>query len=380
MLRRLCCLCTIFVFCVERMKRVMACTHVSDTMVFLNHKVFVDNIYSLNKFFDENIEKAFVKTDLFCIAQPYDRKFGTSEHNFGEPKPKKRKKAENVDETTAKVQRNHARFLQIMERFEVTNDTQNSKALELVNDFNKQDCYEPNTTFKGANPSNFAVICKFFNQSYLIPPHCRFFNSDISNLENLLDHNERFDLIVLDPPWWNKYIRRTKAVNGKIGYNMLDNESIENIPLENYIHNDSIVIIWCTNAPTHMNAIKGKFLKKWKLRLLCKWFWVKITTNGEPVCSFKESNKKQPYEQIFVATSENNAKWNLPPERFIYSVPSAFHSNKPPLIDLFSDLLPEHPKCLEIFARNTYPNFTSIGSEVLKLQNAKLFEILESIR
>lgn len=44
-----------------------------------------------------------------------------------------------------------------------------------------------------------------------------------------------------------------------------------------------------------------------------------------------------------------------------------------PLADLFKQLLPSTPKCLEIFARYLLPNFTSIGNEVLKMQNRKLF-------
>ena len=42
--------------------------------------------------------------------------------------------------------------------------------------------------------------------------------------------------------------------------------------------------------------------------------------------------------------------------------------------DLFKNLLPETPKCLEIFARSLQANFTSIGLEVLRLQNARIFK------
>lgn len=49
------------------------------------------------------------------------------------------------------------------------------------------------------------------------------------------------------------------------------------------------------------------------------------------------------------------------------------------LADLFESLLPERPKCLEIFARNVYPNFTSVGTEVLKLQNANLFDVVKRV-
>ncbi|XP_062545368.1 uncharacterized protein LOC134211962 isoform X2 [Armigeres subalbatus] len=105
------------------------------------------------------------------------------------------------------------------------------------------------------------------------------------------------------------------------------------------------------------------------------WFWTKVTEHGMPVCSFNETTKKQPYERLFIAVSSDSSIKNIPRERYIFSVPCAIHSNKPPLLDLFADLLPERPKCLELFARNVYPNFTSIGTEVLKLQNSRLFQL-----
>ena len=182
---------------------------------------------------------------------------------------------------------------------------------------------------------------------------------------------------------------------------MLENKDICEIPLENYLNEDGLVVIWCTNAGSHIEAIKNQFLKKWNLQLIANWYWVKITKSGQPVCKFNELNKKQPYEQIFVAANSASKKdfsTLIEKEKIIYSIPSAFHSHKPPLIgkkklfylklnnlfhllysiiyilELFSNLVPENPKCLEIFARNLYPNFTSIGLEVLKLQNVKLFD------
>lgn len=41
--------------------------------------------------------------------------------------------------------------------------------------------------------------------------------------------------------------------------------------------------------------------------------------------------------------------------------------------DLFRACLPVTPKCLELFARYLMPNCTSIGFDVLKMQNLDLF-------
>ena len=54
------------------------------------------------------------------------------------------------------------------------------------------------------------VIC---NAKYVLPPHARYICDDVSNI---LDHtsNEKFDFMVMDPPWQNKHVRRKKSVNG----------------------------------------------------------------------------------------------------------------------------------------------------------------------
>ncbi|XP_055634862.1 N(6)-adenine-specific methyltransferase METTL4 [Toxorhynchites rutilus septentrionalis] len=356
----------------------MADHFLSDEIVYIEHKACVDKVYASHKFYDASIKSAALKSDLFQIVVPYDDKHGKAEDSL-EPKPKKRKKALNrFDDTSLKIQRTYVEFLSLMEKNLMRPiELRNTSALEFVDAFTRTDRYDSSAHFEGANNSRYIVMSEFSGQSYLIPPNCRFFNTDISKMAHLPLGDDKFDFIVIDPPWWNKYIRRVKAANSKVGYSMLDNETIQKIPLEKHIHDYTIVVIWCTNSPTHINAIKEQFLKKWKLRLVGNWYWIKITKSGQPVCNFNESNKKQPYEQIFIATSENNSKCELPYERFLYSVPSALHSNKPPLLDIFHDLLPDHPKCLEIFARNVYPNFTSIGTEVLKLQNVRLFDVIK---
>jgi N(6)-adenine-specific DNA methyltransferase len=49
------------------------------------------------------------------------------------------------------------------------------------------------------------------------------------------------------------------------------------------------------------------------------------------------------------------------------------------ITEIFRKHLPDDPKCLEVFARNLNENFTSIGVEVLKLQNELLYEKIESL-
>lgn len=158
---------------------------------------------------------------------------------------------------------------------------------------------------------------------------------------------------------------------------MLYNKDIENIPISKLTKPNSLVIIWCTNSASHINAVKQDFLPKWGLKLISTWYWLKITKYGKPICEFRIPPRKQPFEQIFLACNEDadiKQFEDIREERILLSVPSAIHSNKPPLTDLLKCVLPKNSDCLEIFARYLLPHFTSIGQETLKLQNLKLFE------
>lgn len=251
-------------------------------------------------------------------------------------------------------------------------------------------------SFHGENNFPQGTTTKFNLQTFLIPSNCKFFNKKIEDIETFLPGNatNKFDYIVIDPPWKNRYIKRVKKSSAnKQGYFTMSDEEILKIPLENYIKKSSIVVVWCTNSESHINSLKSKILAKWKLKLLSTWQWVKVDKNGELFCAI-DGNKK-PFEQIFIATHEANESFDerLRQDLFIFSQPSSIHSHKPLLIgekfeliitqfrlicglftDLFCQHLPQPLNCLEIFARNLYENFTSVGLEVLKLQNILLYE------
>lgn len=61
-------------------------------------------------------------------------------------------------------------------------------------------------------------------------------------------------------------------------YEMLTNEDIANIPVAKWTRVDhTLVAIWCTNAPSCIQAIREQFLAKWNLKLLATWFWIKVS-------------------------------------------------------------------------------------------------------
>ena len=107
----------------------------------------------------------------------------------------------------------------------------------------------------------------------------------------------------MDPPWLNKHVKRRK--NKADGYQMLSNEDIFNkLPnISDIIDEDSLVIIWCTNSVKHLASIE-KWLSQWNLTKKATWFWLKVTTSGEPVISWNHAHKK-PYEPIIIASRQN---------------------------------------------------------------------------
>lgn len=189
----------------------------------------------------------------------------------------------------------------------------------------------PSTLFNGANTNDYSIECELNGETFLIPPNCRFFNKNVLNAQLFLPLDNQFDFIVMDPPWWNKYIRRINSVKQENGYKMLDNEDIMSLPIDQLLSEEGLVVIWCTNSPSHRAAIETEMLVKWNLELITIWHWVKVTRNGDPICDFHPGTGKQPYELIFIAGRKGVDFDRLPKEQMLVSVPSVIHSHKFPI-------------------------------------------------
>lgn len=239
------------------------------------------------------------------------------------------------------------------------------------------DCSSDLSSFHGENNLDHGKVTKLGDCTFLIPPHCKFRQGDVGDIEAYLTQT-KFDFIVIDPPWGNRFVKRARKKSDlKRGYHTMTDDEIESLPIGNYIKETSLVVVWCTNSETHIKSLREKFLAKWNLKLLATWKWFKVDKRGEFFCShFPIDGNKKPFELIFVATHQDNSGYSkkLVENLMIFSHPSSIHSHKPPLLELFLEYLPAQPQCLEIFARSLNENFTSIGLEVMKLQNEMLFE------
>lgn len=189
----------------------------------------------------------------------------------------------------------------------------------------------PSNPFNGANTNDHSIECELNGEQYLIPKNCRFFNKNVLDIRQLLPLDNQFDLIVMDPPWWNKYIRRINSVKQENGYKMMDNEAIKSLPIDQLLNDQGLLVIWCTNSPTHRHSIEKDMLPHWGLTLVTVWHWVKVTTRREAICEFHPGTGKQPYELIFIAAREGVNTELIPKDHMLISVPSVIHSHKFPI-------------------------------------------------
>lgn len=221
------------------------------------------------------------------------------------------------------------------------------------------------------NENHPRTIC-IGGEYYLLPRKCTFLMSDACRLDPLLKFAQRkggFDIIVIDPPWENKSAKRGRK------YPWLSLGDIAKLPLQKLAKTGCIIMVWITNKPTIHRFVTDDLFKSNRIQYITEWHWLKITNTGEPVVDFASTHKK-PYETLVIGSYRKLPQTEIVPKVFV-STPCSIHSHKPPLDDLLMQINLNSPHCLEMFARNLKPQWTSWGNEVLELQNMKYFDNLE---
>lgn len=91
----------------------------------------------------------------------------------------------------------------------VTSD--NNEAARLASQKFYQDTYcLGNECLYGSNDTNNTIVSEAHDKKYIFPRRCTFYCYDVRDMEKRMDLNNQYDFILLDPPWWNKSIRRKK--------------------------------------------------------------------------------------------------------------------------------------------------------------------------
>lgn len=82
--------------------------------------------------------------------------------------------------------------------------------------------YTPTASLKGKNSETRPIILEANHMRHIIPANCTYFNVDVMQIDSSADCTEvgmnAYDLIVIDPPWWNKYVRRCRKFHRFNGY------------------------------------------------------------------------------------------------------------------------------------------------------------------
>ncbi|XP_064298994.1 N(6)-adenine-specific methyltransferase METTL4 [Phalacrocorax carbo] len=230
------------------------------------------------------------------------------------------------------------------------------------------------------NSSDCAKIVVLMGQKYLVPPKSSFLLSDISCLHPLLNYKKKYDVIVIDPPWDNKSVKRSNR------YSHLSSWQIKQIPVPALAAPNCLVVTWVTNRQKHLRFVKDELYPHWSVKALAEWHWVKITRAGEFILPLDSLHKK-PYEVLVLGRVQEDVKETLrksedvlpiPEHKLIVSIPCSLHSHKPPLTAVLAEFIKPDVECLELFARNLQPGWTSWGNEVLKFQHVDYFTLLQN--
>ncbi|PYH84874.1 MT-A70-domain-containing protein, partial [Aspergillus uvarum CBS 121591] len=209
-----------------------------------------------------------------------------------------------------------------------------------------------------------------------------------------LPHHRKFNLILLDPPWANRSVRRSGHYHTQtyLDWELLT-QRIRNVLSVHLAgrRGSALAAIWITNSgkarKTAYDAIQGAGLT------VCEeWVWVKTTTEGEPITPVGALWRK-PYEILVIG--RKRAEIGPPASasrdddghpaakagedgitrRVIAAVPDV-HSRKPNLREVFEQVFfyDESPRdnaemrytALEVFARNLTAGWWAVGDEALK--------------
>ncbi|KAL9116332.1 MAG: hypothetical protein Q9187_007145 [Circinaria calcarea] len=180
----------------------------------------------------------------------------------------------------------------------------------------------------------------------------------------------QFDFILLDPPWQNRSVRRSRKYK-----TMRDCDPMVTVQgmLGNHIAPKALIACWITNKASSREAVLTA-LKDWDVELIEEWVWLKTTACGEPVYDIN-GVWRRPFEVLLVGRKVDWLEKSQPVgvamketiKRLIVGVPDV-HSRKPCLRDLIEPMMPDacNYRALEIFARNLTAGWWAWGDEVLK--------------
>lgn len=238
---------------------------------------------------------------------------------------------------------------------------------------------------KNTSSQSAALVAGHPRRVFDIPPLSNFLLCTLStcrtepgsgslNLIPGLPRDQRFNLILLDPPWPNRSVRRSRHYHTQPYHDMdILTQHIRDI-LRVHLYNgtgggrdESIAAIWVTNATKARKAAYDA-IQSAGLSVCEEWVWIKTTANGEPITPV-EGLWRKPYETLIIGKRNLHSMGEGNVTRRVIAAAPDVHSRKPGLRELFERMFfPTSTgySALEVFARNLTAGWWACGDEVLK--------------
>lgn len=138
------------------------------------------------------------------------------------------------------------------------------------------------------NPGSTPTVARAHESMVMVPPKCVFLMSDLtafSHQARLLTRNGRFDLIVLDPPWENKSVKRKRP------YQTLPNWSLLELPMPELMRRVGI--------PTNRMQTVEHTLPDYS-ECACLWTMYLLVTRHINICLDAEALGVHPSHPLFI--------------------------------------------------------------------------------
>jgi N6-adenosine-specific RNA methylase IME4 len=179
-----------------------------------------------------------------------------------------------------------------------------------------------------------------------------------------------FDLIAADPPWrfrtWGEH-NQTKSASRH--YDLMTTDDIKELPVGGLAQRDCLLMLWATGAmlPQALDVMAA-----WGFKYKSLMSWRKMTPAGKVRMGTGYWTRSM-HEPILLGTLGNPTKVSGFPS--IFDGIAREHSRKP---DEFFDLVEKHTtglRRLELFSRESRPNWTAWGNETGKLDEGSTHDL-----
>ncbi|PHH69789.1 hypothetical protein CDD80_6500 [Ophiocordyceps camponoti-rufipedis] len=210
----------------------------------------------------------------------------------------------------------------------------------------------------------------FDSDDVIVPVGARYICGPLKDTrEALIEASPPFDLIVLDPPWPNRSVRRRRSSYNTPSTLPAVRHLLLQVPVAARLAANGLVAVWVTNKPAACSLLTSSagVFAAWGLELVAEWTWLKIAASGEPLYDV-DSAWRKPWERLLIAKRRGGCVPRTLADKIIVAVPD-LHSRKPSLRSLFGEVLERDDYVgLEVFARNLTAGWWSWGDEVVKFQ------------